>query len=126
MDELLESDPRRIGPYEVIGRLGGGGMGEVFYARSRAGHELAVKVVRAEHAADRTFRARFRHEVRAAQSVGGTGTHTARVLDADTECERPWMATEFVDGPNLRDAVLDHGALSERLVLRLAAVDLPE
>jgi outer membrane protein assembly factor BamB len=96
-------------------------MGEVYLAESGTGLRLAVKVVRAEHAEDRTFRARFRQEVRAAQTVGGAGTYTARVVDADTEAERPWMATEFVDGPNLRDAVLDHGALPEEAVRVLAA-----
>ncbi|MBL1106023.1 PQQ-binding-like beta-propeller repeat protein [Streptomyces sp. 5-8] len=121
MQPLRATDPRHIGPYEVTHRLGAGGMGEVYLARSRTGLRLAVKVVRAEHAEDRTFRARFRHEVRAAQTVGGAGTYTARVVDADTEAERPWMATEFVPGPNLRDAVLDHGALPEAAVRILGA-----
>ncbi|MBG0855966.1 serine/threonine-protein kinase [Streptomyces spinoverrucosus] len=121
MQALRDTDPRRVGPYEVRGRLGAGGMGEVYLAEGRGGLRLAVKVVRAEHAEDRTFRARFRQEVRAAQTVGGAGTYTARVVDADTEAERPWMATEFVDGPNLRDAVLDHGPLPEDAVLVLAA-----
>ncbi|MFJ3668354.1 PQQ-binding-like beta-propeller repeat protein [Streptomyces sp. NPDC090106] len=111
MQALRATDPHRIGPYEVRGRLGSGGMGEVYLASSRAGLLLAVKVVRAEYAQDRTFRARFRQEVRAAQTVGGAGTYTARVVDADPEGEHPWMATEFVDGPNLRDAVLDGGAM---------------
>ncbi|MET9452370.1 serine/threonine-protein kinase [Streptomyces cinerochromogenes] len=121
MHSLRAADPRQIGPYTVMHRLGAGGMGEVYLAESRTGLRLAVKVVRAEHAEDRTFRARFRHEVRAAQTVGGAGTYTARVVDADTEAERPWMATEFVPGPNLRDAVLDHGALPGPAVRILAA-----
>jgi len=118
---LRTTDPRRVGPYEVRGRLGSGGMGEVYLAESRTGLRLAVKVVRAEYAQDRTFRARFRQEVRAAQTVGGAGTYTARVVDADPEGERPWMATEFVDGPNLRDAVLDGGPLPEPAVRVLGA-----
>ncbi|MFH9085908.1 PQQ-binding-like beta-propeller repeat protein [Streptomyces sp. NPDC017673] len=121
MQPLRATDPRHIGPYTATHRLGAGGMGEVYLAESRTGLRLAVKVVRAEHAEDRTFRARFRHEVRAAQTVGGAGTYTARVVDADTEAERPWMATEFVSGPNLRDAVLDHGALPRPAVRILAA-----
>ncbi|MFE6362619.1 PQQ-binding-like beta-propeller repeat protein [Streptomyces sp. NPDC057806] len=121
MQALRDTDPRRIGPYEVLGRLGAGGMGEVYLAEARGGMRLAVKVVRPEHAGDRTFRARFRQELRAARDVGGDGTYTARVVDADPEGEPPWMATEFVEGPTLRDAVLDGGPLPAPAVRVLAA-----
>ncbi|MEU6147764.1 serine/threonine-protein kinase [Streptomyces sp. NPDC047081] len=121
MRALRETDPRRIGPYDVVGRLGVGGMGEVFLAHAGGGMRVAVKVVRAEHGEDPLFRARFRHEVRAAQSVGATGAYIARVVDADTEAEQPWMATEFVEGPNLRDAVRGGGPLSAEAVRALAA-----
>ncbi|MEU9731586.1 serine/threonine-protein kinase [Streptomyces sp. NPDC048002] len=118
---MRETDPRRIGPYEVLGRLGAGGMGEVFLAEARGGLRLAVKVVRPEHAGDHTFRARFRQELRAAREVGGGGTYTARVVDADPEGEPPWMATEFVEGPTLAHAVHDEGPLSGSAVRILAA-----
>ncbi|MFI9173010.1 outer membrane protein assembly factor BamB family protein [Streptomyces lincolnensis] len=119
MQALRGTDPRRIGPYTVLGRLGAGGTGEVYLAEAPTGLRLAVKVARAED--DPAFRARFRQEVRAAWSVGGPGTYVARIVDADTEGERPWVATEFVDGPNLRDAVLDHGPLPEHALRLLAA-----
>ncbi|MEU5347373.1 PQQ-binding-like beta-propeller repeat protein [Streptomyces sp. NPDC020766] len=121
MQALRETDPRRIGPYAVLGRLGAGGMGAVYLAESPTGLQLAVRLVRADLAEDHIFRARFRQEVRAALTVGGPGTYTARVVDADTESERPWVATEFVDGPSLRDALLDHGPLPEHAVRVLAA-----
>ncbi|SDK87368.1 serine/threonine-protein kinase [Streptomyces indicus] len=119
MQMLKEQDPRQIGPYRLLGRLGSGGMGEVFLARSAGGRTVAVKVVREELAAKDAFRRRFRREVEAARKVGGDWT--ARVLDADTEAESPWIATAFVPGPGL-DAIVEqeHGPLPERTVLVLA------
>src|SRR5690349_2950502 len=77
---LTPSDPARIGPYLLLGRLGAGGMGRVYLARADGGRTVAVKVVHAEHVADPQFRARFRREVDAARRVGER--HTAPVLDA--------------------------------------------
>ena len=108
-----------MGPYRLTGRLGGGGMGEVYLGRSAGGRAVAVKVIRAELAADPEFRARFRHEVAAARSVNGI--YTAPVADADADGPMPWLATAYVPGPSLADAVDQHGPLPARSVLALAA-----
>ncbi|WP_431995030.1 serine/threonine-protein kinase [Streptomyces griseoflavus] len=120
MDKLGAGDPRDIGAYRLLARLGGGGMGQVYLARSDRGRTVAVKLVREELAREEEFRARFRQEVRAARQVGGDWT--APVLDADTEAPVPWVATGYVAGPSLQQVVgHDHGALPERSVRILAA-----
>jgi len=119
VQELQGGDPRRIGPYRVVGRLGAGGMGMVFAARSAGGRLVAVKVIRAELAGDPEFRVRFAREVAAARSV--SGLFTAPVVDADADGPVPWLATAYVAGPSLADAVRDHGPMPARSVLALAA-----
>jgi hypothetical protein len=119
MEQLGAGDPRRIGSYRLLGRLGSGSMGRVFLARSDRGRTVAVKVVRAELAAQEEFRGRFRREVRAALRVGGEWT--APVLDADTEAEVPWVATGYVAGLPLQRVVRDYGPLPEQSVTVLAA-----
>ncbi|MFF4603569.1 serine/threonine-protein kinase [Streptomyces sp. NPDC001339] len=103
MKPLGPWDPQWIGGYRLLGRLGEGGMGRVFLARSDRGRTVAVKLVRPELADEEEFRARFRREVRAAQQVGGEWT--APVLDADTEAETPWLATGYIAGPSLQQVV---------------------
>src|SRR3954465_1317381 len=100
---LRSKDPSRIGRYSVRARLGAGGMGVVYLAEARDGTLAAVKVIRPEYAGDEEFRRRFRREVESARRVGGR--YTARVLDADIDAARPWVATEYVSGPNLSDLV---------------------
>ncbi|MFC7914252.1 protein kinase [Streptomyces sp. NPDC057386] len=120
MQRLGPGDPQRIGTYRLLARLGAGGMGEVFLARSERGRTVAVKLVREELAAQEEFRDRFRQEVQAARRVGGHWT--APVLDADTEAAVPWVATGYVAGPSLQQVVgHDHGALPERSVRILGA-----
>ncbi|MEU2281412.1 protein kinase [Streptomyces sp. NPDC013178] len=120
MEKLGPGDPQRIGGYRLLARLGAGGMGQVYLARSDRGRTVAVKLVRPELAAREEFRARFRQEVRNAQRVGGFWT--APVLDADTEAAVPWLATGYVAGPSLQQVVSqDHGPLPERSVRILAA-----
>lgn len=101
-----------IGGYALIDRLGSGGMGVVYLARSASGRQVAVKVVHAQYAQDEEFRARFRQEVTAARRV--SGAFTAPVVDADPDAEVPWMATLYVPGRTLSDMVAKEGPLSGR------------
>ena len=116
---LQPDDPREIGPYRLLGQLGSGGMGHVFLGMSAGGRPIAVKVIRAELATDPDFRARFRGEVAAAQKV--SGLFTALVVDADLDAPTPWLATAYVAGPSLTEAVRSHGPLPVRSLMALAA-----
>ncbi|WLQ49819.1 serine/threonine-protein kinase [Streptomyces poriferorum] len=120
MDTLLPGDPSEIGPYRLIGRLGAGGMGRVYLARSEAGRTVAIKVVHDGFAHSPEFRRRFAQEVESARKVGGTWT--APVLDADTECPTPWVVIGYVPGPDLHTVVSagEHGPLPVESVLALA------
>jgi eukaryotic-like serine/threonine-protein kinase len=119
MHELQPGDPRMIGPYRLRGRLGAGGMGQVFLGLSAGGRAVAVKVIRAELTTDPEFRARFRREVAVARKV--SGLFTAPVIDADLDGAVPWLATSYVSGPSLAEAVSGHGPLPAGSVLALAA-----
>src|SRR5215469_3005757 len=117
MEPLRAEDPRRIGRYRLVARLGAGGMGRVFLGFSPAGRPMAVKVVYPELARDRAFINRFRQEVAAARRV--SGAYTAPVVDAGDD-EPPWLATTLVMGPSLDDTVDQQGPLAEIAVWRLA------
>ena len=119
LDELQSTDPRRIGPYWLEGRLGSGGMGRVYLGRSPGGRHVAIKVIRADLAENPDFRARFAREASAARKV--SGIFTAPVVDADLDGPVPWLATSYIAGPSLADAVAERGSMPPALVLRLAA-----
>ncbi|MEU0893234.1 PQQ-binding-like beta-propeller repeat protein [Streptomyces massasporeus] len=116
---MQPDDPLELGSYRLLRRLGVGGMGRVYLARSPGGRTVAVKVVRPDLAADNDFRDRFRHEVEIAKAV--SGRFTAPVVDADPDAPLPWLATSYVLGPDLTDVVAAHGALPEHTVRALAA-----
>jgi Protein kinase domain len=116
---LQSADPPLIGPYQLVGRLGSGGMGRVFLGVSAAGRPVAVKIIHAELAADPEFRTRFGVEVAAARKV--SGLFTALVVDADVDAPVPWLATAYVAGPSLAEAVSDRGPLTAASLLALAA-----
>jgi Protein kinase domain len=119
LEGLHAGDPRQIGPYLLLGRLGAGGMGQVFLGRSPGRRLVAVKVIRAGLTEDPGFRARFAREVAAASVV--SGVFTAPVVDADPTAPLPWLATAYVSGPSLAEAVRGHGPLPVDSVLALAA-----
>ncbi|MFI6347950.1 PQQ-binding-like beta-propeller repeat protein [Streptomyces sp. NPDC050560] len=119
VDQLTQHDPRRIGPFEVLGRLGAGGMGLVYLARSASGRRVAIKTVRTELAEDQLFRVRFTREVEAARAV--SGFYTAAVVDADPRAAVPWLATAYVPAPSLEEIVNENGPLPAQAVRWLAA-----
>jgi outer membrane protein assembly factor BamB len=119
MQPLERDDPRVVGEFRLRARLGAGGMGRVYLGYSPAGRAVAVKICHPELAADPEFLARFAREVAAARAVNGL--YTAQVIDAGPHDSPPWLATSYVPGPSLSDAVAGHGPLPGPAVWRLAA-----
>jgi Protein kinase domain len=115
---LVSGDPRQLGPYTILSRIGGGGMGMVYLGQTPDRRLVAVKVIRADRASDRELAARFRREVQAASGVAGFCT--ARVLDADLDAERPYYVTEYVAGPTVQEAVDEAGPMAGRQLEALA------
>ncbi|MGV9211049.1 serine/threonine-protein kinase [Micromonospora sp. RB23] len=108
-DGLRPGDPARLGGYDVLDRLGDGGMGTVFLARSPEGRRVAVKVIRPELSHDEEFRGRFRSEVNRARQV--PPFCTAEVLDADPDHDPPYLVVEYVEGPSLAQLLREQGPL---------------
>ncbi|MFE9737932.1 protein kinase [Streptomyces sp. NPDC006477] len=116
---LATGDPLRLGPYRLLGVLGEGGMGKVYVGRDAQGAPAAVKVLRPELAHDRHLAQRFVREADMARAVTSRGV--ARVLEAQTEGGRPWIAAEFLAGPTLDEAVRAYGPMDGPTVRALAA-----
>ncbi|WP_406413726.1 serine/threonine protein kinase [Streptomyces halstedii] len=119
MDELRPQDPARIGAYRLVARLGAGGMGQVFLGRSPGGRLVAVKVIRDEISDHPEALARFRREVATVRTV--RSAWTAQLVDASLDAPPYWLATEYVAGPTLRQAVEESGPFPPGGTVRLAA-----
>ncbi|MGW4955658.1 protein kinase domain-containing protein [Nonomuraea sp. NPDC004186] len=119
---LAADDPRRLGAYEIVARLGEGGQGVVYLGKSDSGEQVAVKLLHNALVADADARTRFLREVAVAQRVARFCT--APVLHADLDGSRPYIVSEYVPGPSLREMVINEGprrgAALERLAISTA------
>jgi len=105
---LGPADPRRIGRYRLLRRLGEGGFGTVFLGIDGTGRRVAIKMILPEYVADSDRRERFRREAARAKRVPLHST--AEVLDFD-DGPRPYLVTEFIDGPTLTSYVRSNGPM---------------
>ncbi|MEU5247835.1 bifunctional serine/threonine-protein kinase/ABC transporter substrate-binding protein [Streptomyces asoensis] len=119
MDPLRSSDPARVADHRLLGRLGAGGMGVVYLARTPNGALVALKVLLAEYAEEPGFKERFRREVEVARQVASPWA--VPLVDADPDADSPWLATAYVPGPSLGEAVAAYGPLAEPGVRLLGA-----
>lgn len=119
LTELRPEDPEQVGPYRLLNRLGSGGMGRVYLGQSPGRRLVALKVIHPQLATDPKFRLRFAREVAAARQV--SGVFTAPVVGADVDSAVPWLATAFVKGPSLGEAVTEGGPLPYERALDVAA-----
>ncbi|WP_202527426.1 serine/threonine-protein kinase [Streptomyces sp. SID486] len=116
-ERLRAEDPREIAGYRLLARIGEGGMGTVYLSRTRGGQPVALKVIRREYGGDADFRRRFEQEVQAARRV--QGYHVVPVVDHDTTGEQPWLASVFIPGLPLHQALAAHGPLPPDSVVQL-------
>ncbi|MDA2803998.1 serine/threonine protein kinase [Nocardiopsis suaedae] len=118
----MTDGPRRLGGFTLYGELGRGGFGTVYLGVDDEGRQAAVKELHPHMLEDAHARELFRRELDAARGV--RGFCTASVLEADADSERPWIASEYVEGPTLLAEVRDngprHGADLERLAVHTA------
>lgn len=119
VDELRPQDPSRIGTYHLLARLGAGGMGQVFLARSPGGRLVAVKEIRDEISDHPEALARFRREAATVEAV--RSAWTAQLIEASLDAPPYWLATEYVAGPTLREAVREGGPFPPDSALKLLA-----
>ncbi|MER6163510.1 protein kinase domain-containing protein [Streptomyces violaceorubidus] len=115
---LSPDDPAELGGYELLGRIGQGGMGQVYLGESPGGEPAAVKVIKPS-VVDSETRLRFAQEVEILKTVWGA--RIAALLDADPEADPPWLATEYVEGLDLSRHVARHGPLDALLTASLGA-----
>lgn len=115
---LRQTDPAQVGRYRLVARLGAGGMGVVYLGVDPNGEQVAVKVLRPELADNPEFRVRFGREVTMLTRV--QGVCTVRVIEANTSAPKPFLVTEYADGPSLSEYIDARGPLGTEMLYGLA------
>lgn len=110
MERLRPDDPEQIGPWQIVNRLGSGGMG-IVYMGTNGTHAAAVKVVRDFLLEDPGARARLAREVETLQKV--KSNFVAEIVGSDVKSKTSWIATNYVDGPSLKVLIEKEGPLNE-------------
>lgn len=117
MERLRPGDPEQIGPWQIVNRLGSGGMG-IVYMGNNGTRAAAVKIVRDFLLEDPASRGRLSREVSSLKKV--KSKFVAEIVGADIESSPAWIATNFVDGPSLKTLIENEGPLSEQKWLEFA------
>ena len=117
MERLRTGDPEQIGPWQIVNRLGAGGMG-IVYMGNNGTRAAAIKVVRDFLLEDPASRARLGREVSSLKKV--KSKFVAEIVGADVDASPAWIATNFVDGPSLKTLIEHEGPLPEHKWLEFA------
>ncbi|GAA3137550.1 hypothetical protein GCM10017600_53850 [Streptosporangium carneum] len=115
---LEAGEPRQLGQFRIVGRIGEGGQGIVYLGENTEGKRAAIKLLHVKFSGDAIARSRFAREARAAQRVASFCT--AGVVDVDLEGDTPYIASEYIEGRSLREVVEAEGPLRGEALQRLA------
>jgi serine/threonine protein kinase len=118
LERLKKSDPDSIGPWKLISRLGSGGMSVVYLASKSNKTSVALKVIRSQYLDNQADRNRIEREISTLTNI--KSKYVCQILDSDISEDYAWIATEFIDGPDLKTLVLEDGPFDENSWYELA------
>ena len=117
MERLRSGDPEQIGPWQIVNRLGSGGMG-IVYMGTNGTRAAAIKVVREFLLEDPASRTRLTREVETLLRV--KSDFVAEIVGSDIDGNPAWIATNYVDGPSLKILIEKEGPLTEEKWIEFA------